>query len=330
MSTRMIEMRFLLSFLLSFFVTWITPTQAIAQHVYRIGALLGEDQFALAVEGFKKKMAELGYIEGKNISYQVYNGESDREKLRRFAEKLVQDKPDLIVTSSTTASIPVAKASAGTNIPVVFLSTGNPLAFVKSYASSGNNLTGISTSSIDLTAKRMELLKELAPEIKRVISLHNPDGGNYHESLKATREAAKKLGVKLIEVGITTSDELIHWAKEQLNRKLGDGIVYQPDLVILPTVPEIIPHIIKQKLPFIAINIARVKEGALAAYAPNYFALGEQGAILVDKIRRGARPAGLPVEQPLKLNLVLNLKTVKAIGLKVPKDILLRADEVIE
>ncbi len=306
------------------------PNSSGAQKVYRIGAAVTNDRLMLAIEGFKKRMSELGYIEEKNVKYDVYNAHSDLEEVKRIAQKLVQEKPDLIVTSSTSDTAPVAKASSGTNMPVVFLSAGNPLAFVKSYASSGNNLTGISTAAIDLTPKRMELLKELAPGIKRLISINNPNGATYQEYLRATREAAKKLGLELTEVDITSQEELVQWAKSHLHRKLGDAVFYPPDAVILDAIPEAFPYIVREKLPSVSVNVARVKEGALAAYGADYFALGQQGAVLVDKILKGAKPASLPIEQPDKLVLVINLKTAKAIGLKIPKEILIRADEVIE
>ena len=306
------------------------PNSSGAQKVYRIGALVADDAFMPAFEGFKHKMAVIGYVEGRNVLYDLNNTKGDRAALEKMAQKLVQDRPDLIVTSSTTATVPVAKASAGSNIPVVFLSAGNPLAFAKSYASSGNNLTGISTSTLDLTAKRLELLKELAPGIKRVISLHNPNGPNYEENLNATREAARKLGLDLVEVNVTSSDELVMKSKEFLTRKRADGIVYPPDAQVNAAQRLIYPQVNRERLPSVAPNIGNVHEGALATYAADYYALGQQGAVIVDKILKGSRPMDLPIEQPFKLMLVINLKTAKAIGLKISNELLLRADKVIE
>lgn len=317
-------------FTLAVFLTLVTPQWARAQKVYRIGALVSSDEFLLAVEGFQKKMTELGYKENKNIKYDLKNAKGDADALQKFAQKLVQDKPDLIVTSSTTATAPVAKATAGTNLPVVFLTAGNPLQFVKSYSSSGNNLTGITTSSIDLTAKRMELLKDLAPGIKKVITLHNPKGQSYGDNLKATREAGKQLRFQLVEINAESKDELIKMSKEFLTRKMGDGIVHPPDAVINSAIRDITPHIISERLPSVAVNKGSVKAGALATYAPDYFTLGEQGALLVHKVLRGATPMDLPIEPPYKLKLVINLKTANAMGLKIPKEVLVRADEVVE
>jgi putative ABC transport system substrate-binding protein len=308
----------------------VGSSHAQAQRVYRIGALVADDPFMPAFEGFKAKMAALGYAEGSSVVYDLNNVKGDNAALEKLAHKLVRDKPDLIITSSTTATAPVAKTSAGSGIPVVFLSAGNPLAFVKSYASSGNNLTGISTSTIDLTAKRLELLKELAPGIRKVIALHNPEGPNYEENLNATRGAAKRLGLALVEVNATDADELIRKSKESLTRQMGDGIFFPPDARLNAGQKLIYPHVNRERLPSVAPNVGNVRDGALATYASDYFSLGQQGAVLVDKILKGAKPETLPIEQPLKLNLVINLKTAKAIGLKIPKQVLLRADEVVE
>ncbi|MBI2210205.1 MAG: ABC transporter substrate-binding protein [Deltaproteobacteria bacterium] len=318
----------LVSFL-TFFVIWMSPREAGAQKVYRVAALLAEEQFAPAIEGFKKKMAELGYIEGKNIQCEVYNAQLDRKKLQQFAEKMIQDKPDLIVTSSTTATVPVAKLTRGSNLPVVFLSSGNPLELVKSYASSGNNLTGISSGSLELTAKRLELLRDLAPGVKRVVALNNPKGVNYRENLAAVQAAAKNNGITIHEVKASSGEELRR-VMPTITHKTAHAIVLQPDVLFGGFIDIIVEHSLREKLPVIPTLIPQVYKGALATYGPDYFSLGEQGAMLVHKIFKGARPSDLPIEYPDKLKLVINLKSAKAIGLKIPKEILLRADEVIE
>ncbi len=205
------------------------PAPLFTQKIYHIAALVADDSFTPSFEGLKRKLAAFGYVEGKNIVYDFNNAKGDVALLEKIARKAVRERPDAIVTSSTTATVHVTKASAGSNIPVVFLSAGNPLALVKSYTSSGNNLTGISTSAIDLTAKRLELLRELAPGIKRVIAVNNPEGPNSEENLKATREAAKKFRLELIEVNVATTDELIKRSKDLLTRKMGDTIIYAPD-----------------------------------------------------------------------------------------------------
>ncbi|MGH7773072.1 MAG: ABC transporter substrate-binding protein [Candidatus Binatia bacterium] len=314
--------------ILAILLTFINPPSAEARKVYHIGALVFDDLFLPVVEGFKKKMAELGYTEGKNIKYDLYNAKEDSDTLKKLAQKLVHDKPDVIVTSSTTVTLPVAKASAGTNIPVVFLSAANPLEFVKSYASSGNNLTGISTGALELTAKRLELLKEIAPGVKRIATFHNPKGVNYQAQLTEVREAAKRLGFKLWEINVTDGKE-IEQVTATLSRKVVDAIFLPPDRTITKDMEVIVRQSIKEKLPLIPPP-AVFNVGGLATYGHDYSALGQQGAVLVDKILKGSKPADLPIEQPLKLNLVINLRTARALGLKIPKEMLLRADEVVE
>lgn len=319
------------SLVLGLVAVWIllVPQPSEAQKVYRVGALIASDLFVPVFEGFKKKLAELGYQEGKNIHYDLQNAKADEGTSQRLAIKIVRDKPDVIVTSSTTATANVVKASTGVNIPVVFLNVGNPLEFVKSYASSGNNLTGVSAATLELTAKRLELLKELVPGMKRVLALNNPNGLNYREYAAAVREGAKRLDFKIVEIDVTSEKELER-VTATITRKMADAIVSQPDPVISRKMELVIKQSIKAKLPMVSTLISSVKRGGLATYAPDYFVLGQQGAVLVDKIFKGARPTDLPIEQPFKLMLVINLKTAKAIGLKIPKEILIRADELIE
>ena len=212
-------MRLIWSCTLAILFTLVGPQWAQAQKVYRIAGLVPSDSFLPALEGFKKRMAELGYIEGKNVTYDFRNAKRDKKKLKRLAAELVQSKPDLIATSSTTGTIPVAKLTKGTNLPVVFLSAGNPLKFVKSYASSGNNLTGITSGSLELIEKRMALLIELVPQMKRVIALQVPAATNYKKSLRLTREAAKKLGLELVEIEVTDLGDFGEKALPLINRK---------------------------------------------------------------------------------------------------------------
>jgi putative ABC transport system substrate-binding protein len=326
-------MKFVSRLVLLILLLLMIPRLAQGQKVYRVGAVVADDQFVPAIDGFKQRMTELGYIEGKNVVYDFQNSKGDQDTLGKLAEALVQRKPDLIVTSSTTASVPIAKLTKGSNLPVVFFSAGDPLRLVKSYASSGNNLTGISSSSVELTGKRMELLKNLAPKTKRVILLIDTGGiGINHERLTAdAREAAKKLGLEPVQLEIQTknADEM----KQKIpliKRSLGDALFVPPEATIVANTEEIAQQAIKEKLPHVGPNIETVKRGLLAAYSSNYHSLGQQGAVLVDKILKGAKPTDLPIEQPFKLHLLVNLKTARAIGLKIPSDILLQADEVIK
>jgi putative ABC transport system substrate-binding protein len=299
-----------------------------AQKIYRVGALVTADEFLPSFDGFKKKMAEVGYKEGKHVIYELHNAKGDSAALLRLANQLVQDRPDLIVTTSSSSTAPVARATAATAIPVVFLSAGEPLKFVKSYASSGNNLTGISTAVLDLTEKRLELLKELTPWVKRVALISNPLGVTYDDHLIAVRQGCRKLRLYVLEKSASNREQLEKLAPA-LTRKAADAIILQPDTMLGRNIDIVDDQSVRERLPLIPPP-AFIQSGGVATYGPDNAALGRQGAALVDKILKGARPADLPIEQPAKLDLVINLKTARAIGLKVPKDVLLRADRVLE
>ena len=326
-------MKFIYALLLMGFAVSVNPNQLQAQKIYRISGLVADDQFIPAMDGFRKRMAQLGYVEGTNVIYNFQNSKGDQGVLKKLAEVLIHETPDLIVTSSTTATVTVAKLTEGSDLPVVFLSAGDPLRVVKSYASSGNNLTGISSSSLDLVDKRMELLKNLAPKAKRVIILVDSAGiGVNHERFAISAQAAaKKLDLQpvLLDVKAKTAEE-IRQKLPLIKRSLGDALFLPPEATVVAAAKDVAQQAIREKLPHVGPNIETVKRGMLAAYSSNYYSLGQQGAVLVDKVLKGSRPTDLPIEQPFKLHLVLNVKTAKAIGLDISNDILLQADEVIK
>lgn len=308
---------------------WIDLRAAQAQKSYRIASLNTGPQFVDSFNGFKSRMEELGYKEGRDTRYDFYDSPVIEEVLDATARKIVQDRIDLIVTSSTTATLAAAKATQGTNIPVVFLSVGNPHKVIKSFSGSGSNLAGISSASLEITGKRFELLRDLAPSAKRVAVVANPQGVKHQACTAEITEATKKLGFNLVAVEVTSSKEIANLVPT-VNRKRIDAIYASPDALITEAIGIIVEHSIKEKLPVVPTLLSNVRKGCLATYAVDYFALGQQGSAIAHKILKGAKPADLPIEQPAKLNLVINLKTAKAIGLKVPREILLMADEVIE
>jgi putative tryptophan/tyrosine transport system substrate-binding protein len=324
-------MRFVWAFAFPVFALITTAGWAQEAKVHRIGALVADNQFLPAIDGFKQRMAELGYQEGKDVIYNLQNSMGDREALVKLAATLVQQKPDLIVTSSTTATLPIAKLTKGTPLPVVFLSAGDPLRLVKSYASSGNNLTGISSSSIDLIPKRLELLKNMVPKIRRIIVLVDVGGINSQAAFKVVRDVAPKLGLEPIELKVEAKNaEEMKQKALLIKRGLGDALFVPPEATIVAATEAIARQAIKENLPQVGPNVETVKRGLLAAYSSNYYSTGQQGAMLVDKVLKGAKPADLPIEMPFKLHLMLNLKTARAIGLEIPKQILLQADDVIK
>lgn len=307
----------------------VTPGSSRAGKVYSIGSLNTADPFINSFQAFREKMAELGYRDGKNVRYQYYNSRGNAELLRIVARKLVQDKVHLIVTSSTTGTVAAATATMGTSIPVLFLSSGNPNALVKSFASSGSNLAGISSASLELTGRRFELLKELAPQARRIALPLDPQNLNYKANLEQTSQAAGKLNLVVVELPVTSVEALarVSWT---IDRRTYDAIFSAADSVITEGIELLISQAIKERLPLITSLLVNVKRGCLGTYAADYIALGRQGAVLAHKILSGARPADLPIESPDKINLALNLTTAKSIGLQVPKSILLRADIIFE
>jgi putative ABC transport system substrate-binding protein len=309
-------------------LAFVRPQGADAQKVYRIGSLNTAEQFVDAFEGFKSRMVELGYKEGEKIRYEFYNARGDKGTLKDYAQKLVQDKVDLIVTSSTSATVAALEATEGTNIPVVFLSAGNPKRLVKSFASSGGNVTGVSSATLDITGKRFELLRELAPWAKRVAHFSNPDGVNFRANLAKVREEASRQGFALWEIEVRNKEDVVK-ATATLTRKTADAIFSPPDAMITDAIDIIVKQSIKERLPLVTSLSANVNKGCLATYAADYYSLGRQGAMLVDKILKGTRARDLPVEQPSKLKLIINRETAKSIGLEIPREILLRADEII-
>ena len=300
-----------------------------AQKIYTIGSLNTADQFVNAFEGFKSRMAELGYKQGQNVRYDYHNSKGNAEVLRTMAQKLVQDKVDMIVTTSTTGTVTAVKATAGTRIPVVFLSAANPQLLVKSFSGSGNNLAGISSASLELTAKRFELLKELVPGAKRLAIPVDPKGVNYQTIVEENRQAAARLGIVTSEIHVRSVDEIAQ-AVGAITRKSFDAVFTPADTLISAGMDWVVKQVLKEKLPAITALLVNVERGCLATYASDYTALGKQGAVLADKILRGAKPADLPIELPDKIHLALNLKTAQAIGLKIPRELLLRADETFE
>lgn len=171
----------------------------------------------------------------------------------------------------------------------------------------------------------------MAPTLKRVIFIINPKGENYGAYLRLTREAAKRLSLELADLEIPAeSGEHVKQKLPLMTRKLGEAILVPPDVPFVAVTEDLAQQAIKERLPVVGPNVQTVKRGQLAGYSSDYYSLGQQGAMLVQKILKGARPTDLPIEQPSRLSLVINLKTAKALGLRIPKEILLRADEVIE
>jgi putative ABC transport system substrate-binding protein len=279
------------------------------------------------LEAFRRGLHELGYIEGKNIGIEVRWTEAKRDRLTELAAEMVRLKADVIVTSTTPAVL-AAKKSTRT-IPIVFAGAGDPVGagLVSSLAHPGENVTGLSILSPELDGKRLELLKETFGRITRVAYLWDPSGSAT--GLPGARATAPALGLQLLPVEVQ-NDGGIDLALEAVLRERAQAITMAPIPIINVNRRRIIDFAAKNRLPAIYPYSDFIDAGGLMFYGVNITDLYRRAATYVDKILKGAKPADLPVEQPTKFELVINLKTAKQIGLTIPPNVLARADRVIK
>jgi putative ABC transport system substrate-binding protein len=307
---------------------WPLPARAQqTERVWRIGWLMVTSmtgQSSPLFESFKQEMRVLGYVEGQNFVFFTREAEGNLVRLPVLAQELVTERPDIIVASATPA---VAAAQGATSsIPIVMLPATDPLGsgFVKSLAHPATNITGVSNMTADLAAKTLELLRTIAPHAERIAVLMSANP--VHAAMYSQAEAGSRvLGITLLAVIAKTPDEL-EQAFASIAQEKCDALLVLAD----PPRLRIVDLAHRARLPAIYQLSEFVQAGGLISYGPNFSQLFKRGAVYVDKILRGALPADLPVEQPTIFELVINLKTAKALGLEVPPTLLARADEVIE
>ena len=307
---------------------WAAATQRPAPR--RIGYLAagGEAAQAPYYESFRQGLKAHGYIDGENILIEARYSGNRLDALPGLAEELVRLKVDLIL-SSTTAATRAAK-EATSSIPIVFSGVSDPVGsgLVASFTRPGGNITGVMDAGVELTGKRLALLQELLPRMKRVAVLGNPGDTLWEPTWKEAQAAARQLRIEVVPVLITTPDQL-DTAFPQLRPRV-DALMVAPQPFCWAHKREIIDFALREKLPATYEFKGYVVDGGLMTYAPVYPALYVQAARLVDKIFKGARPADLPVEQPTHFELVINRRTADAIGLIIPRLLLQRADELIQ
>ncbi len=311
----------------------IAPLTADAQpeKIGRIGYLGPSPSSGGLLQAFREGLLELGYIEGKNIAieyrYTTLAGDID-ERLPLLAAELVRLKPDVLVVSITVAAL--ATRNATTTIPIVMVNVDDPVGsgLIASLARPGGNVTGLSRLTPELIGKNLELLKEAVPRAVRVAVLSNPRNPLHPELVRNAKLAARSLGVqlKIVEAGAPKELEgaFSTMAGERMSALLvlADGMFYVNRTRIADLA-------LRNRLPSMFGSGDLARAGGLMAYAPRSGDNYRRAATYVDKILKGAKPADLPVEQPTRFELVINLKTAKALGLTIPPSVLLRADEVI-
>jgi putative ABC transport system substrate-binding protein len=267
-------------------------------------------------------------VEGKNLVIDWRYAEQGAAQLPILAEELAGLHPDVFVSITTPATLAVKAAAGG--IPIVFANVGDPVAngIVASLAHPGGNMTGQSILVPDLSGKRLELLKEIIPTSSTMAVIWNPTNPAVRLSFQATREAAPLLGMRLVSIEVRTAGDIAS-AFDIAKEEGAQGLVVLPDLLAGSHRSAIIALAAKARMPALYGNREYVDEGGLLAYGPNYRDVFRRAAIYVDKILKGTKPADLPVEQPTTFDLVINLRTAKALNLTVPPSLLVRA-EVIE
>jgi putative ABC transport system substrate-binding protein len=304
----------------------------LAGKVYRIGYLSSGSASSNphVIEAFRQGLQELGWVEGQNIVIDYRWAEGRFDRLPDLAEELVRLKVDVIVASPTPGAL-AAKKATGT-VPIVAVSLTHPveLGLVASLARPGGNVTGVSYSvGADIFGKDLELLKEVAPRVRRVAVLSNPDSPARPLTIRNVKDAARSLGVQLQLLEARGPEEFDGAFAAMAKERVGALLVVQ-DPAFIPYRARLVDLAAKNRLPSIFTQREDAEAGGLMSYGPSLSDLYRRAGTYVDKILKGAKPGDLAVEQPTKFELVINLKTAKALSLTIPPSLLQRADQVIE
>ena len=278
---------------------------------------------------FQQGLGALGYWEAKNIVIEQRYAEARYERIPELLAELIRLKVDVLVALGDPAVHAAKKASS--TIPIVMVTSPDPVGtgLVASLARPGGSVTGLSDFHADLMPKRLEFLKEIVPSVSRVAVLWNPASPSHPRQLKDLQAAAPAYRVTLLPLGINGPDEIEH-AFAAIGKERPGGLLVIGDPVLVTHRKRIAELALKNRLPAIATLLQFAEAGFLITYGANFADLYRRAATYVDKILKGAKPADLPVERPVKFDLVINLKTAKALGVTVPRSLLLRADQVIE
>ena len=281
------------------------------------------------IKAFQQKLRELGYMEGQNIVVEYHYASGNSDRITALTDDLVRSKADVIVTWA----IPVTQVvkDATTTIPVVMAGGGNPVdaGLVTSLAKPGGNITGLATIQNELTGKRLELLKETFPKISRVAVVLNPEGQVPSQGYEQLKSLAQSLKVNIESFNVRNPND-IDKAFEAIAKRRADGLLLESDPVFNINRANVIKLAAKNRLPAIYPERRWVEDGGMMGYGTDLIEVARRAATFVDKILKGRKPADLPVEQPTKFELVINLKTAKQIGLTIPQSVLYRADKVIK
>ena len=298
---------------------------------HRIG-FLGNSTAALEaslVGPFREGLRELGYVEGQNIVIEYRWAEGKYERFPALIAELLAQRVEVIVTAGIPATLAVKKAT--TSVPLVMVAVGDPVGtgIVPSLSRPGGNVTGVTSISTEMDRKRLELLKEVVPNVSHIAVLWNAANPGQVVAEKQTQAAAQVLRMKVLSLGVRTKEE-IEDAFAAIVRERPDALLVLTDRLLLHHRARIMAFAAQHHLPGVHGYRELVEVGGLMSYGPSYADMHRRAAYFVNRILKGAKPADLPVERPTKFELVINLKTAKALGLTIPQSLLQRADQVIE
>ena len=277
---------------------------------------------------FRRALRDAGYAEGEDIAIEWREARGSYDRLPGLAAELVQREVDVIVVDSTPGALAAKRATS--SIPIVMTIVADPVAsgLVTNLARPNGNVTGLSLQAVELWAKRLQLLKETIPGLTRVAVLANPKIQWYPRAVESIKAAAPSLAIQITLISIRTADEIAP-AFSNVSRARAQALYVLSDALFILHRQTLIKLIANASLPSIFAERRFVEEGGLMSYGPNWADAWRRGAGYVDRILKGAKPGDLPIEQPTKLEFVVNLRTARALDLKVPESVLLQADEVI-
>jgi putative tryptophan/tyrosine transport system substrate-binding protein len=322
--------------------TVAVKAEAQQPRVYRVGVLLPGDDWYEIIDGLRVGLRQLGLEEGKQFILKIQDTKGDAKAAEEAARKFEQEKVNLIYTAGTSVTIAAKRATA--DIPIVFCAVTDPVVLgltlsdmrdtlsaflVESFAKAGGRLTGVYNPVTDLTAKRLEILKEILPKLRRVVTFYDPRSSVAIESSKLGREAARQMGIQFVERQVTSVEELqagIHALRAgevDAYFAVSDPMVHNQDQLIIDAARV-------KRLPTMGDFLSFAIKGGLASYSVNFHEVGRLSAKYVQRILTGDNPKDLPVEGIDKIELIINLKTAKQIGLTIPQSVLYRADKVIK
>jgi len=304
-------------------------TQAQQIKMYRVGVIHEGGTFYAVVDGLKDGLRELGLEEGKHYFLEIRDLKGDRKVAEEAARSLERGKINLIYVVSTSPTTVVKRATA--EVPIVFAVGSDPVVsgLVESFAKPGGRLPGVHFLSADLTGKRLEILKEMLPGLRKVVTFYDPSNQSALKSVNSAREAGRRLKVEIVERPVA-SVEYLRLGLAALKAQEADAYFYTNDAMVVSQAQSIIDTAKAKKLPTMFNESGLVAQGALVSYGVSYHEIGRLSAKYVQRVLAGTSPRNLPVESLSRLELAINLKTARELGVAIPQSVLFRADKVVE